>query len=380
MGIDFGDAPGLDEIELTLIGPGYGECCLVHIGGGHWIIVDSCRHSETGDPAALTYLRGIGVNSNTAVARIVVTHYHDDHIRGLAELVRECAGAKLCVPVAMGRREFLVRVAAYSPELLGRVAGVTKEIKATFEEIANRPKGSTTFGIIHGIAGRRIFSLDKGDSGHGLQCEIRCLSPSDKDVSVFQNYLAQDYARLKEPKIRPAPFTPNSQSIALHVLIGEGSILLGADLEAPNDPDRGWNAVLRDQMETAARSSAIKIPHHGSRNAHCDELWRTMLLDNPWAILTPWQGPQRTTPTKEDVNRIVSLTKRAYSSAVRNPPRKSIRRDHSVEKTVKQFGIKIRRSERSTGVVRLRCKDPQDLRPQNWNVSLFDGACALQDA
>lgn len=33
--------PRLDEIEVSLLGPGYGESVVVHMGGGEWMVVDS---------------------------------------------------------------------------------------------------------------------------------------------------------------------------------------------------------------------------------------------------------------------------------------------------------------------------------------------------
>ena len=64
--------PEDDEIEITLLGPGRGECCVLHVGGGEWLVIDSCV-TQTGHPAALFYLESLGV-SPTAVRWIVATH------------------------------------------------------------------------------------------------------------------------------------------------------------------------------------------------------------------------------------------------------------------------------------------------------------------
>ena len=76
-------APCTDEVELTLLGPGYGESVVVHIGQGRWVIVDSCI-TDAREPQALDYLLSIGVDPAAAVTLIVATHWHDDHIRGMA--------------------------------------------------------------------------------------------------------------------------------------------------------------------------------------------------------------------------------------------------------------------------------------------------------
>ena len=39
-------APESDETDFDLIGPGYGECALVHIGNQRWVIVDSRKDAD----------------------------------------------------------------------------------------------------------------------------------------------------------------------------------------------------------------------------------------------------------------------------------------------------------------------------------------------
>ena len=51
-------APQRDQIEVSLFGPGYGECVLLYIGDGNWVIVDSC-FDEHQEPVALAYLRNL---------------------------------------------------------------------------------------------------------------------------------------------------------------------------------------------------------------------------------------------------------------------------------------------------------------------------------
>ena len=41
-----GSPPGEDEFEVVLLGPGYGESIVLHVGYGGWIIVDSCINAE----------------------------------------------------------------------------------------------------------------------------------------------------------------------------------------------------------------------------------------------------------------------------------------------------------------------------------------------
>src|SRR5262245_58961005 len=54
--------PASDEVEISLFGPGIGECSVVHLGGGQWMVVDSCIDRSTRRPVALEYLAEIGVD------------------------------------------------------------------------------------------------------------------------------------------------------------------------------------------------------------------------------------------------------------------------------------------------------------------------------
>ena len=103
--------PQADEIEMTLFGPGYGECVLIHLGNHKWAIVDSCFNRDH-RPAVLAYLRNLGLNPSEAVSLIVATHWHDDHIRGMGEVVEVCDKAAFCCASALGAEEFLAALAA----------------------------------------------------------------------------------------------------------------------------------------------------------------------------------------------------------------------------------------------------------------------------
>ena len=54
--------PAVQEVEVTIFGPGFGEFILVHATHNDWIIFDSCIESATGKPAVLRYLEEIGVD------------------------------------------------------------------------------------------------------------------------------------------------------------------------------------------------------------------------------------------------------------------------------------------------------------------------------
>jgi glyoxylase-like metal-dependent hydrolase (beta-lactamase superfamily II) len=107
--------PSPEEFELSLFGPGYGEGVALHVGLGNWLIVDSCLEPGSNQPACLRYLRKLGVDVATQVKLVIVTHWHDDHIRGIAQTLRECSSALPVVSSALFADEFLQLFSLYSP-------------------------------------------------------------------------------------------------------------------------------------------------------------------------------------------------------------------------------------------------------------------------
>jgi glyoxylase-like metal-dependent hydrolase (beta-lactamase superfamily II) len=92
-----------------VFGPGIGECVVAHIGGGDWIVVDSCIDRQLGQPVALEYLKSLEVDVATRVKLVVATHWHDDHIQGIAEILMAAKNAKFVHSAAYKFQE-LVRL------------------------------------------------------------------------------------------------------------------------------------------------------------------------------------------------------------------------------------------------------------------------------
>src|SRR5687768_12230207 len=112
-------APASDELEVSVFGPGYGEAISVHLGGGNWILVDSCKESESDSPASLAYLKRLDVDPSKAVRLIVATHWHNDHVRGISQIVDACPRARFVMSSALREREFgaLLQVYSKSPSV-----------------------------------------------------------------------------------------------------------------------------------------------------------------------------------------------------------------------------------------------------------------------
>jgi len=342
-------------VEVSLFGPGYGECVVVHAGGGDWIIVDSFR-TPGGKPVAMKYLDELGLDPARCVRLIVATHWHDDHMKGLGALVRRCPGADFCCASALSSREFMSVAAAWAGT--GLRSGGIREIHTVMSHLDradSRP--------VWAMAGRRIR--------HSSNCEAWSLSPGDEAYTSFLRSLAP---HSKTGPLRGGDLLkPNRLSVVLLLRFNGGvSCLLGADLER-----RGWTAVLRDDARPRWKASVFKVPHHGSANAHLQEVWDELVEPEPIAILAPWRRGGGALPQEGDVDRILSCTPNAYATT--GGPSGGISMDGWVRKKLRRDGARVVEeagSRDTSGIIRLR----RSMAGEGlWRVDLFGSACHLSE-
>lgn len=350
--------PHQEEFEVTLLGPGYGESLVLHIGGGSWVIIDSCIDSA-GSPRALKYLDSINVNPSKAVELIVATHWHDDHIRGMTELVEVCNNANFCCATTLCTQEFLSAIDALEGRHLSVSGSGVREIHSVFSQLETR-ESQPTFAL----ANRRIYNQDK--------CEIWSLSPDDVAYQNFLRSVSDMFPGEGEVKNRIRPISPNEAVVVLWVEVDNIVVLLGSDLEK-----HGWIRILQSQARPTGKASVFKVPHHGSKNAHVPNVWKKLLEDDPFAILTPWRRGRGRLPTQQDVQRILLETGNTYITAKHDSlTRSSERRSQTVSRTIRESSIKLRQHVMSSGMIRLR-------RPINsrtlWRVETFGSACSLSE-
>jgi glyoxylase-like metal-dependent hydrolase (beta-lactamase superfamily II) len=125
------------ELEISLFGPGIGESIVAHLGDGDWIVVDSCKDRKSRQPVALQYLNSLGVDVANKVKLVVATHWHDDHIKGLAEVLRAAEKAEFVSSAAYLFRD-LVRIVKVGAEV--SLSPATKEFGEIIELLLDRKK------------------------------------------------------------------------------------------------------------------------------------------------------------------------------------------------------------------------------------------------
>ena len=350
--------PNHDEIEVTLLGPGYGESVVVHIGEGAWVIVDSCINRD-GSPQALEYLERIGVNPVHAVKLIVATHWHDDHIRGMAHIVEVCRNARFCCTGALGEMEFLQAIRGLEGQYFSGSGSGVREIHRVFRQFEDRDDQPT-----FAFADRRLYGRDR--------YEIWTLSPHDSEFVNFLRTVKKLTPKAGETKRRIPTISPNDIAVVLWIRVDDVVVLLGSDLEK-----QGWKTILKSEGRPTSEASLYKVAHHGSAGADTPEVWKRLLEREPYAALTPWRRGGHALPTQEDVRRILTQSDNAFATwRAENVPRARKRKHPAVDRTLRGSGISIRGSVPESGAVRLR-------RPVNaekqWRAENFGRACHLKE-
>ena len=360
-------APEPNEIELTVFGPGYGECIVIHIGSGKWAIVDSCL-DDAHEPASLSYLAKLGVSVEQDVISVSASHWHDDHVKGLAKTVEACCNARLSFGAALQSTEFVAFLQAHDDQPVQKLdRGGTELLNCLRFVVQKRrtikPLQEDTI----------VFEFKSSELAHNLCVEMRALSPS---AIQFMNFLRRiglfPHTHQGQPKGRITEPSRNDLSVAMLLTIGNQAVLLGGDLEELSDPQKGWQAVVEAHRGRRPLAQFFKVPHHGSHNAHNAEVWTEMLAEPVSSIVTPWTKGGYRLPRDTDLNRLRDLSDKCYLTSTRLVSPKK-RYSAEVMKLVKAAAVELDTSIYSGGQVTIRwvpnCGSP--------TVQMLNGAIAI---
>jgi len=353
--IDYGTSPAVNEIEVTLFGPGYGEALAVHLGSGAWLLVDSCIDPDANEPASAAYLQQIGVHA-AQVRSIVASHWHDDHVGGMSRLAAAYPTAEFVVSTVFNDTEALAFLAAYSGASTFKLSRGTTELHRVI-----RGRKEVYF-VLH-----RSIVLE--DTLAGRPVRVTAISPLPSAFGRFLAHVAQYKAHKDAPITHIPDLHPNFEAVALHIDFGNDAVLLGSDLEEHSK--FGWSAVLADQWSSNRRpATAYKIAHHGSSTGDHPGIWETLLQSEPLTCLAPYTLAGRRLPTDVDKQRVRSRTRKAFISS--GATRRAQMDSHQL-KRLGDICKNIGRADGGFGAVRLR----KPTGESSWTVELFGQATAL---
>jgi hypothetical protein len=284
---------------------------------------------------------------------VIVTHWDDDHVEGIANIVEECNGATVACSLAL-RREDIFQFVIQQRRAAGKNGSGLDELRAVLEQCRS------THRLLWANA-----TLPLHPRAAGGNPMVVALSPSNDAVGRSIESLIEQATgeKVAFPRRYRAPERPNGASVAATVRAGETSILLGADLENSANPATGWDAVLAEAKPDIP-ASVVKVPHHGSEGAHHDGVWAEIVDRDSVAIVTPWMLGGGHLPTEADLDRVRGVAGTVYLAAM--PMKRRARKDSDVEKLInKVAGVKV---EELLGYGHVRARRTSD--ESSWRVEL----------
>ncbi len=269
-------------LELTMLDAGDGDCLFVRAPSGRTMLIDAGTRDSPEAPADSTFgervvLPFLLTRKVTRLDVVVITHAHDDHLSGLPAVLR-----RLPVGLVLDAGE-----PADSPNYAA-VLSLVRDRRIPYK------------------VARRGQRLNLGGGTHAF-----VLTPL-------------------EPRMRDTRSDLNNNSIALKLVYGRFSALLGADLEAEAE-ERLVRAGDR------LRATVLKACHHGSKTSNTEEFLRAV---QPRVTLVPCGPSAFQHPAPETLERLAAIDTRVY------------RADTHGAVTVHSDGTRFRVSTFKDGVVR----------------------------
>jgi hypothetical protein len=291
---------------------------------------------------------------------VVVTHWHDDHIRGITRVVTACKGASVACSSALHHKDTLQFV--FETDGSGGALGSGLD---ELRSILRLPEAQRR--LIWAKANTPLYPRPPGNSP-----QVVALSPSEDAFSRSLQALIEDATKRPAAVRRRfrAPEGANGASIAVSVRIGDDAVLLGADVETSSNSETGWDAILT-YAAPEERASLVKVPHHASDGAHSEEVWTRMLVENVVAVVTPWALGDDFLPKETDLDRLRQLTGKLYLTSV--PSLKRADKDRAVNRLIQRLHGGNVEQLRGWGHVRAR----RGSTSTEWHVELDGDAVSV---
>lgn len=318
--------PTCGEMTIFIGGPGRGESTVVVFPDGKCMVVDVWARRGFNFPLEICQQCGI-----ERVDLAVLTHPDHDHIRGFPELAETLD---------------IERVWRYPP---GTIRDVLSAVCRKLPDNSRLQELRDSLEVVDELARRnRLIDADietaswpRGESAYEAHCIAPC--PADKapfyervnslvEVGATGVRLSERGRAFFEGRNRYIDLRANALSLAV-VIEWEGyRILLAGDVEAPNEPYRGWNGIIH-YLEEDGRShlitslKGIKVAHHGSGAVDGDDgafsaaAWELHTEDGPidFGLITPYRmggsAPPQTFTLKALLDRIKDLGVTASAEA-----------------------------------------------------------------
>lgn len=280
-----------DHLHVFVAGPGLGEGVAVALPESGWLLVDGCTTGTDGRGLPLeAIVTRFRASADEPVVAMVLTHPHEDHVGGFAELID-----------------------ALRPRVIGLLAWESPR-RGALRALRSRP-ASTTDRLRQGSVLRALSAVDRWAEEHPGKLLALCdgvpvpVAPSPAKVIARAPHEDEVVVFVTTEKLQGGYCRDTNRiSIVLEVEHGAARLVLGSDL--PRTAWGGWDRTMADHPHLGAHA-VLKIPHHGSAEAMHPGLMPVRSAEQrAWAV-TPYNRSRL--PRVAELDGLPSLLEREPS-------------------------------------------------------------------
>ncbi len=310
------------NVKVVVLGRGTGESILVEYEENSWLVIDSFRHPKSNAPIAAWYLQSIGLKPYEVVKKIIITHFHQDHISGMKDLIERCdPTTPVYISQALTADEaikyYITLDEAQSGDKVSGVSEITKILT-----------------YLH-TNSRRPHPLKQDETiFRNSDIDLIALSPSNYDIQEANLKFAKLLHETDKDAAPMAPReNPNNYCVVINLdlkNVGKSAIF-GADLETNTHPESGWNSVSTSVLSpTNGTVNFFKISHHGSITGYHQNFWSSKVELDALSVITTFEKSKSPLPTracvqmyKQHTNKLFCTTEPKYLKADKVLPTKA---------------------------------------------------------
>lgn len=270
---------------LTIIGASPGESAIVQFDDGSVLTIDSC--GREGKNYTIDNMNRLGIDFS-AVKYNIITHFHDDHIKGVADLIAACPGSKVVIPDAWTKDVFRYFVASQSEEVNLSAVSVTREIERVFDFLGQHPMRLFAVSELTTLYPPPVFTGENKE-------RLVVLTPRFARKTDFLIRLGEAIDGGTASAFDFCMSNKNSTSISCLVQAGDRYIYLGGDVEN-GPPHHDVRETHLSHLADVPAYDFVKLPHHGSVTSFCDELRKRIADDKTVVAVTPYPKGKKQLP------------------------------------------------------------------------------------
>ncbi|MES0208404.1 hypothetical protein NKJ93_04815 [Mesorhizobium sp. M0028] len=273
---------------ITIIGSSPGESAILMFSDGAIITIDCCKRKNKN--FMVEYFNDQGLDF-AKVSHNVITHFHNDHVAGMDELINACPNSKVVLPDLWRSIEFKHFAARLTPDVSTGPGTVITEVLKVFDILEK-----ARHRVDYGAELTCLYPAPHIASATGERLTV--VSPTNFRKTNFLASLAQALGKSDADLRRFGVEDQNDASMSFLIQDGGSLYFLGGDLQNIH-PHCDIDQIHTSHATAGQNYGLVKIPHHGSSTSFSALLRAKVKNNETKVVITPYPQGHKRLPSKE---------------------------------------------------------------------------------